>query len=179
MPAHRKSVRQKQLHGSRQPTTQRAVQGSNPNPQTPKRPNWLNAEARKIWKHLIQHLEQNDILQSVDAYTLAAFCVAASRWQSAERTIDAEGQFIKEPIITRSGAVTGHKRVKHPAVIVARQERESMLKFAALFGLDLKSRTSLDIPLSSDKKEQNVNPPWIEPSPEDDTELQEYLAGHQ
>jgi P27 family predicted phage terminase small subunit len=133
------------LHGTIRPTVlDRKMTVTS---ESPKRPTWLNKEAKRVWDHITEHLDKNDLLQSTDAYTLSAFCVSAARWQSAERAIDSEGQFIKEPIVNRStGNVTGYKTVKHPAVIVARQERESMLKFAASFGLDLKSRTSLDIP---------------------------------
>jgi P27 family predicted phage terminase small subunit len=162
MPARRKPASLKLLHGTGRPRTggsRVSVTSS-----TPRRPSWLNKEARRVWEHIVEHLDKNDLLKSTDAYTLSAFCVSAARWQSAERVIDSEGQFIKEPIVNRStGNVTGCKTVKHPAVIVARQERESMLKFAALFGLDLKSRTGLDIP------------PPEEPEPEDADEDDDYL----
>jgi len=145
MPARRKPLDVKRLQGTdkcnKQPT---GIQLTG----TVDRPKWLSKEARRVWDHVAESLGDN--LKSVDSYALSSFCVAAVRWQSAEQTIDEQGQFLEQPIVNRStGNVIGTKIIPHPAIKIAKEAREAMLKSAALFGFDIRSRGSLDIPLPS------------------------------
>lgn len=85
------------------------------------------------------------MLRSVDTASLAAYAQAYARWRSAEEMIDAEGQTVREPITNKSGEVVGHKTKRHPATIIAKDERAAMHRAASLFGFDPASRTRIDL----------------------------------
>ena len=106
-------------------------------------PTWLTDEAKKEWKRVIAELDALGMVQSVDRASLSSYCQAWARWKSAEAIVSSEGQTFKEPVLDKQGSVVGHKVKRHPATIVARDERTSMLRSAALFGFDPSSRTRL------------------------------------
>lgn len=109
-------------------------------------PSWLAPDARAEWKRIAHELAELDLLKSTDQAALAAYCVAYDRWQSAERIVTDQGQTISEPVVSKSGDVVGHKIKRHPASIIARDERTSMLKAASLFGFDPSSRSRIVMP---------------------------------
>lgn len=109
-------------------------------------PTWLTAVAKTEWKRVVVELAELDLLKSTDQAALAAYCQAYSRWRSAEKIVDAEGQMILEPIVNKAGEIVGHKHKRHPATIIAKDERLSMLKAASLFGFDPSSRSRIQVP---------------------------------
>jgi P27 family predicted phage terminase small subunit len=113
-------------------------------------PTWLPGSAKTEWNRIVTQLEELDMLKATDQQALAAYCVAFSRWQTAERIVNREGQTVKEPVLDKTGTVIGHKVKRHPATIIAKDERTSMLKAASLFGFDPSSRSRVQIP---EKKE--------------------------
>lgn len=109
-------------------------------------PDWLNPVAKAEFNRLISELSYLDLLKATDQAALEAYCVAYSRWRTAEAIIDREGQTVQEPVVTRSGNISGYRLKKHPAVTVAKDERASMLAAGRLFGLSPASRSSLHAP---------------------------------
>ena len=81
-----------------------------------------------------------------DQAALAAYAQAYARWRQAEEQIEREGQLVKEPVVTRSGNISGWRWKKHPAVTIAKDERAAMIATGRLFGLNPSSRTSLHVP---------------------------------
>jgi P27 family predicted phage terminase small subunit len=111
---------------------------------TPKCPSWLPLEAKREWRRAYAILEPFLILKATDQAVFAAYCVSFARWKSAEKIIDTEGQTVREPVISRSGHDTGKFKTKaHPAVAIARTERQMMQRLAATLGLDPSSRTRI------------------------------------
>jgi P27 family predicted phage terminase small subunit len=119
---------------------------------TPACPVWLSPDAKTEWKRVVKELSALDMLRSVDSSALAAYCQSYSRWQSAERIIDCEGQTVNEPITNKAGEVIGHKTKRHPATTIAKDSLASMLRASALFGFDPSSRSRLSVgePLKAD-----------------------------
>jgi P27 family predicted phage terminase small subunit len=148
MPAHKKSLELKFLHGSRLRGVERNTKpafASVPELNTP--PSWLHPLAKREWRRVVAEFAGSGLLKLTDLATLAAFCQAYARWKTAEAIVDAEGQTVNEPVITRSGNPTGRYRVKrHPASVIAKDERLSMLRAASLFGFDPSSRSRVHIP---------------------------------
>jgi P27 family predicted phage terminase small subunit len=143
MPAHRKPTALKLLHGNRK---------SSLNPHEPRFsgqpvcPDWLNPLAKSEFKRITSELGHIDLLKGTDQAALEAYCVAYARWRSAEEIVNREGQTVNEPVVTRSGNISGYRIKKHPAVTVAKDERASMLACGTLFGLSPSSRASLHAP---------------------------------
>lgn len=100
----------------------------------PKCPSWLTANAKKEFKRVTKELDALNMLRAVDTASLAAYCQAFARWQSAEQQIDREGQTVAEPVLNKANEVVGHKVKRHPATTIAKDERAAIHRAAALFG---------------------------------------------
>jgi P27 family predicted phage terminase small subunit len=100
-------------------------------------------------------LSHLDLLKATDQAALAAYCQAYARWVTAERIIEVEGQLVREPIVTRSGNVTGHRWKKHPAVTIAKDERAAMLAAGRLFGLNPSSRSTIHAPATEQRADDD------------------------
>lgn len=112
----------------------------------PKCPAWLTKEAKREFKRILAELAAMDLLKSTDQSALSAYCLAYGRWQTAETIVSAEGQTVNEPITDKAGVIVGYKIKRHPATIIAKDERASMLKAASLFGFDPSSRSRIVMP---------------------------------
>ena len=142
MPNHRKPLALKLAHGNpgKRPLNlnEPAFSGA------PKCPSWLPLEAKREWRRVFPLLQEFNVLKATDQAIFAAYCVSFARWQSAEGTVAEEGQTVREPVVSRSGYDTGKYKVKvHPAVAIAKAERQSMQRFAALLGLDPSNRSRI------------------------------------
>src|SRR4051812_15244466 len=59
-------------------------------------PSRLNANQRKIWKHIVEHLKTVKILGHIDAYLLENGVVAIDRLQVIEKTINQNFEMIMD-----------------------------------------------------------------------------------
>lgn len=145
MPAHRKPVALKLLHGSR-------IRGKSGLKEVdfkgkPRCPRWLAPEAKIEWQRITGELAHLGMIKSTDQATLAAYCQSWARWHSAERIVSRDGQVLNEPEVSRSGHFTGrYKRKRHPAVEIARQEKADCAALGRLFGFDPTSRQRVHFP---------------------------------
>ncbi len=114
-------------------------------------PSWITQTAKTEWKRIVKELESLDLLRAVDSSALASYCQAFARWRSAEEIVDAEGQTVQEPVMSKAGEVVGMKTKRHPATIIAKDERAAMHRAAALFGFDPSSRSRIVMPETPEK----------------------------
>jgi P27 family predicted phage terminase small subunit len=114
----------------------------------PKCPTWLHSLAKAEWKRITSEVAHLDLLKGSDQASLAAYCQSYARWVQAEKQVTAEGQLVREPVVTRSGTVTGYRWKKHPAVAIAKDERAAMIASGRLFGLSPSSRAAIHAPVS-------------------------------
>jgi len=112
----------------------------------PRCPVWLHPLAKREWARIVAELAHLDMLRSTDQSSLAAYCQSYARWVEAEKQVSKEGQMVKEPVVTRSGTVTGYRWKKHPAVTIAKDERAAMIATGRLFGLSPSSRSAIHAP---------------------------------
>ena len=63
-------------------------------------PTFLTSSAKREWDRVVKELKAVDLLKSTDRMSLAAYCLAFSRWRCAEEVVTKEGQLVKEPIPT-------------------------------------------------------------------------------
>jgi P27 family predicted phage terminase small subunit len=111
----------------------------------PSCPEWLNADAKVEWNRVVKELFALDMLRAVDTAALAAYCQSYSRWMSAEMIVDKEGQTVREPVVNKAGQIVAHKMKRHPATIIAKDEKASMHRAASLFGFDPSSRSRINV----------------------------------
>lgn len=111
-----------------------------------KMPKWVPKEAKDEFKRVVEIVGEMELLTATDQAALEAYCVSYARWRTAEAIVDAEGQTVNEPIVNKAGDIVGHKIKRHPATIIAKDERLSMLRAASLFGFDPSSRSRIQLP---------------------------------
>jgi P27 family predicted phage terminase small subunit len=109
-------------------------------------PDWVPELAKEEFTRVVEIVGGIDLLKATDQAALEAYAVAYARWRTAEAIVDEEGQTVHEPIVNKAGEIVGHKIKRHPATIVAKDERLSMLKAASLFGFDPSSRSRVQVP---------------------------------
>lgn len=114
-------------------------------------PSWLPIEAKIEWKRIWVQVKDIELLKAVDQQVLAAYCMSFARWRSAEETVTKEGQTVREYDITKDGTIVRHpltmepiyKTKRHPATIIAKDEKMAMSKLASLMGFDPSSRSRI------------------------------------
>lgn len=97
-------------------------------------PAWLAPEAKTEWKRISKSLDELGILTDFDRAALAGYCQSYARWKQAEEIVSKKGMTITD----RYG-----REVTRPEVVISRQEKMEMLKFAAEFGMTPSTRTKL------------------------------------
>ena len=111
----------------------------------------MSPGAKVEWVRVAEQLAALDMLKSVDEGALAAYCQSRERWIQAEQTVELEGQTVREPVMSRQGEVAGWKIRRHPATIIAKDEKLAMKVFAGLFGFDPSSRSKMTVPQAPKK----------------------------
>lgn len=58
------------------------IKPNEPKPQngTPQCPQWLNGEAKKIWKKIVPQLVRNGIMTKLDGFAFARYCLYSVLW---------------------------------------------------------------------------------------------------
>jgi P27 family predicted phage terminase small subunit len=105
----------------------------------PKRPSYLNADAKKEWSRLLPLLEQRGTLTEADGAALGLYCVNFSRYLQAQREIEKYGIVVELTVLGRNGEpITTRK--KNPAVSIASECERSMKGLLRELGLTPGSR---------------------------------------
>ena len=107
----------------------------------PECPKFLDRRAKAEWKRILAATADLDLFRAVDVGVLASYCVAYSRWQTAEETLMAEGTTIK-----LTGSNGQDKIVKHPALMVSADAQKQMLRAGSLLGFNPTDRSKVSAP---------------------------------
>jgi P27 family predicted phage terminase small subunit len=72
----------------------RPVNEREPQPRatSPRCPEWLSAEAKRVWQRLVPELKAMRVLTYIDGDALAAYCQTFARWRAAEEFIQKHGE---------------------------------------------------------------------------------------
>lgn len=103
---------------------------------TPTCPEHLDSIAKIEWERISNELISVGLLTAVDRAALAAYCVAWSRWVSAEENVQKFGAVIKSP---KSGFP-----IQNPYVGIANTALGLMHRFMIEFGLTPSSRSRIN-----------------------------------
>lgn len=110
-----------------------------------KAPPWMGPYGKKEWKRIVPLLETNGLLTDADYMALCGYCQSVDTWVEAEKLKRVEG------LVTETSKGT---EVQHPAVNIAGNALQTMLKFAREFGLTPSSRCNLN----AENFEESENP---------------------
>lgn len=103
---------------------------------TPYVPRYLNDEAKREWRRIVNVLLDLGLYTVVDRAALAMYCQAWGRWVEAERKLAKEG-----PVLTSDKG----NLYQNPWFHVANKAWEQMRKILAEFGLTPSSRARLSV----------------------------------
>ena len=100
-------------------------------------PRWLDPVAKAEWRRITPELVGLGVVTVLDRACLAAYCVSFAGWRRASEGLECAGL-----------VVVGHRKAlrKNPLLMVERQYRESMQRFAGELGMTPASRARLHLP---------------------------------
>jgi P27 family predicted phage terminase small subunit len=104
---------------------------------SPEAPSGLSPTGRREWSRVIALLRERGMLDDLDATLLADYAICFERLQAAEKEVTDKGLLVEG----QRGCL-----VKNPALGVARQYRDSLIRISAQLGLTPSSRARLDAP---------------------------------
>jgi P27 family predicted phage terminase small subunit len=107
-----------------------------PKKQKPRCPDWLNPEAKVVWKRVAKQLDAMGLLFSADADIIVAYSHAVVNYQKATRLVEEHGLLVEG---RRDGMVT------NPAVRIQRDSAQLIRQFASELGLTPSSRSRLSV----------------------------------
>jgi P27 family predicted phage terminase small subunit len=109
----------------------------------PEPPDWLDADARSAWDHVVPMLVSMGVLTKIDGNALSRYCRLWSRWKNAEAFIDKHG--MAYPLKGEDGKVKCLQQF--PQVAIAGKLSQQLTRLEQEFGMTPSARAR--IPLSA------------------------------
>jgi P27 family predicted phage terminase small subunit len=107
----------------------------------PRCPQWLDADAKAVWRQLVPQLQTMGVFTRVDSNPLARYCRLWSRWRKAEAFLDQHGEVY--PLKDEGG------RVKYlqqwPQVAIAGKLAHLLTRLEQEFGMTPSARTRIQV----------------------------------
>jgi P27 family predicted phage terminase small subunit len=108
---------------------------------TPDAPDWLDAEARTMWEHLLPMLEGMGVVTRIDGNALARYCRLWSRWRKAEAYLEKHGDLY--PLKDEQGRI---KCVQQwPQVAIAAKLAQQLTRLEQEFGMTPSARSRIQL----------------------------------
>jgi P27 family predicted phage terminase small subunit len=111
----------------------------------PRCPNWLDKDARAVWRHVLPLLEGMGVLTQIDGNALSRYCRLWVRWRKAEAFIDEHGEMY--PLKDEAGKL---KCVQQwPQVAIAAKLAQQLTRLEQEFGMtpSARARIQLSVPI--------------------------------
>ena len=109
----------------------------------PDPPSFLNAYALEEWGQVAEGLNAMGVLSRVDRAAFAAYCVAYSRWRTAEEALNELAEKSKlESLVLET--VSGNS-IQHPLIGISNKAAGDMVLFAKEFGMTSLARSRLGV----------------------------------
>lgn len=104
---------------------------------TPRCPEWLDNDAKVIWRRVVPQLRQMNVLALIDSSALGRYCRLSSRWQRAEKFLEQHG--------TSYAVKDSDGKVKYlaqfPEVSIASNLAQQLTRLEQEFGMTPSART--------------------------------------
>jgi P27 family predicted phage terminase small subunit len=109
--------------------------------EVPEPPRWMGRYAREEWLKTAPELHRLGLLSGLDHATMAAYCVAYSRWRTAKEAlaVQAEADPADAALVVSDRGVPR----PNPLVGIARRAADQMIAFAGQLGATPIARTRL------------------------------------
>lgn len=116
----------------------------------PRCPNWLNQQARKVWKQIVPQLNAMGVLTKIDCNTVARYCDCFARWKQMAKWMDEHGEVYPEK--DNEGKTVGVR--SWPQTNLYHKLGQMLGRLEAEFGLTPSSRTRVTVPESDGEEEK-------------------------
>jgi P27 family predicted phage terminase small subunit len=113
-----------------------------------KMPNWLDEDARKVWKKTVKDMKGFDILDKVDEDVLATYCDAVSRYKETSGYIQERGY----TVTNAQGVPT-----VSPYVKAQQSYARIMMQYADKLGLNANARARLAKKMADEEEDPNAD----------------------
>lgn len=111
-----------------------------------KMPDWIDDEAKKVWKRTIKSMEGFDILDKVDEDSLATYCDAVARHKETALMIKEKGYVVYNSVGTEQTA---------PWVTANQSYARLMMQYADKLGLNANARARLAKKMADEGDDKN------------------------
>ncbi len=112
-----------------------------PRKETPRCPNWLTPEAKRVWRDIVPKLKRMGVLTEVDGGALAGYSQTCARWRNAEEFIAKHGEVY--PLRDSEGRVRYMQQL--PQVSIARNLLQLVRGYQQEFGLTPSARSRIQV----------------------------------
>lgn len=102
-------------------------------------PQWLDTDAKAMWRQLVPQLQTMGVLTRVDSNALARYCRLWSRWRKAEDFIDRHG----EMYTLRDEAGKPRYVQQFPQVSIAAKLAQQLTRLEQEFGMTPSARARM------------------------------------
>ncbi len=107
----------------------------------PRCPDWLDKDAKTMWRHLVPLLDAMGVLTRLDGNALARYCRLWSRWRKAEAFLDEKGEMY--PLRDEKGQVKYFQQ--WPQVAIAHKLALQLTRLEQELGMTPAARTRLQV----------------------------------
>jgi P27 family predicted phage terminase small subunit len=116
-----------------------------PRPIAPKRPGWMNKDAKRIWKDLSKKLEPLGLLAEVDGLNFQNLCLSASMIKGLALFLEDKGMVMEIERTDKNGDYLSSYFQQRPEVAIMFKAMEMVNKLGAKFGLSPADRAGLGV----------------------------------
>jgi P27 family predicted phage terminase small subunit len=111
-------------------------------------------EAKIEWDRVVPELSRiPGLLTVVDMQVLAGYCQSYARWMSREQKITVMGEVYQTTFTSPSGETQTVLKA-NPLVMMARQDKEAMRRFAMELGFSPSARGRINVPPAAEETDQ-------------------------
>ncbi len=119
-------------------------------------PDWLMPEAKEEWARVVPELTRiPGLLTIVDMQAVAGYCQSYARWMDREQKITVMGEVYQTTFTSPSGETQTVLKA-NPLVMMARQDKEAMRRFATELGFSPSARGRINVPPVPDDEQDAV-----------------------
>lgn len=121
-----------------------------PDPSLPSMPEWISDEAKAVWFDVAPRLHQMGVLTTIDRDAFTRYCVAFSRWKTAEIFLKKNGEVY--PVKDSKGNI--RKLCRFPQVDIALSMSGVLARLEAEFGMTPSARSFIKVEQGEDEFEK-------------------------
>jgi len=116
-----------------------------PKPLLPSCPNWLNKDAKAMWRRLAKKLNDLGLLTEIDGEAFTAACQSYGVWVECEKILIEKGRVMVIERVNKSGDSIGEYEQQRPEVSIGNTALKNFKGFCSEFGLSPSARSGIQV----------------------------------